>query len=101
VLFKQSTQEEVEENEGVNASYDYTHGKLTGLVHQKGKTQNSILKAFLMQGDFTVFITVNEDSVIFIEPFYSIDDVGPVCEMLELCDISCYTKYKLVADRNR
>ena len=72
----------------------------TGLVQTKGKTQNNILKAFLMQGDFTVFITISEDSRIFIEPFYSMDEVEPICEMLELCDISSYDSFKLVADPN-
>jgi DNA primase len=33
----------------------------TGLVVSKGRTHYPIVQAFLMQGDFTVFITMDED----------------------------------------
>ena len=52
---------------------------MTGLVQTSGKTQNSILQAFLMQGNFTVFLTVSDSSKICIEPFASLEEVEPIC----------------------
>ena len=67
-------------NDAVNEKHDFTSQVVvTGLVHTSGKTQNTILQAFLMQGNFTVFLTISENSKICIEPFSLLEEVEPIC----------------------
>ena len=46
------------------------------------------MQAFLMNGDFIAFITIDDDSKVYIEPFSSTDEVQPICEAIELCNKS-------------
>ena len=89
-------------NDAVNEKHDFTSQVVvTGLVHTSGKTQNTILQAFLMQGNFTVFLTISENSKICIEPFSSLEEVEPICEKFELCEISEFEDIKIMTDPNR
>ena len=81
-------EETAEEKDGADDKADSKLNAFTGLLQKEGRTQNTILQAFLMNGDFIVFITVDEDSKVYIEPFSSADELEPICEALELCNIS-------------
>ena len=54
-----------------------------------------------MQGNFTVFLTISENSKICIEPFSSLEEVEPICEKFELCEISEFEDIKIMTDPNR
>ena len=48
-----------------------------------------------------MFITVSDTSKIYIESFASLEEIEPICEKLQICEISEFEEIKIVADPNR
>jgi hypothetical protein len=65
--------------------------KFSGLIAQTGNTTNFIVNGFWMQGDFVVYLTIDEANYVYIETyFFDSESIEPICEKVFLCDKSSF-----------
>ena len=70
---------------------EVVHKKFSGLIAQTGNTANFIINGFWMQGEFVVYLTIDEANYIYIETyFFDSESIEPICEKVFLCDKSSF-----------
>ena len=64
---------------------------MTGLMNGSATATEHIACGFWMQGDFVVFLTIDEANFIYIETYvFENEEITPIVEKIFLCDSSSH-----------
>jgi hypothetical protein len=74
----------------------------SGLISRSSRTQDHILEGFWMQGNFVVFLTIDDAMYIYLEVYeFGADKIKPICERVFLCDSNRFDRTEIKLNLTR
>jgi len=75
--------------------------EFTGLMKQKYETEGYIEQAYWMQGEYSVFVTMDEANYLYVEVFSFEDAIERICDRVFICDASQHEHLEVAVNPTR